>query len=79
MSVINAALVLCVTSAVATCCVVALLFIAELVHLRIGNVVAVIFVLAMAMLVAGLIAFLIEVRLSLRATHVRVELLEKER
>ncbi|MGL4313644.1 MAG: DUF2721 domain-containing protein [Sphingomonas sp.] len=79
MSVINAALVLCVSSAIATCSVVALLFIAELMHLHIGSIVAVIFVLAMAMLVAGLLAFLWEVHLSLQATHIRVELLEHER
>jgi hypothetical protein len=79
ISVINTAMFLCVTSAVAICCVVALLFVAELGHLRIGRIVAVIFILAMAMLVAGLIAFMIEVRLSLRVTRVRVELLEKER
>lgn len=79
MSVINAAIFLCVSSAVATCCVVALLFVAELGHLRIGTVVALIFILAMAFLVAGLVAFMVEVRLSLSATHVRVELLERER
>ncbi|OYY89233.1 MAG: hypothetical protein B7Y45_13150 [Sphingomonas sp. 28-66-16] len=79
MSVINTAMFLCVSSAVATCCVVALLFVAELIHLHIGPVVALIFILAMLLLVAGLIAFMIEVRLSLRATHVRVELLERER
>lgn len=78
MSVINAAMFLCVSSAVATCFVVALLFVAELGHLHIGTIVALIFILAMGFLVAGLIAFMIEVRLSLSATHVRVELLERE-
>lgn len=79
MSVINAALFLCVTSAVAICTVVALLFVAELANLHIGTIVALIFILAMVLLVAGLVMFMIEVRLSLRATHVRVELLERER
>ena len=79
MSVVNAALFLCVSSAVAICAVVALLFIAELTDLRIGTIVALIFILAMALLTSGLIMFMIEVRLSLRATHVRVELLERDR
>jgi len=79
MAVINSALFLCVTSAVANCCVVALLFVAELAMLRIGTIVALIFILAMALLIVGLVMFMIEVRLSLKATHVRVELLEKER
>ncbi len=76
MSVINAALFLCVSSAVAICTVVALLFVAELTNLRIGTIVALIFILATGLLVSGLVMFMIEVRLSLRATRVRVELLE---
>lgn len=79
MSVINSALFLCVSSAVAICFVVALLFVAELAHLHIGTIVALAFILAMLLLTSGLIMFMIEVRLSLTATHVRVELLERER
>lgn len=79
MAIINAALLLCVTSAIAICVVVALLFLAELADLRIGNVVALLFIVAMALLTLGLVFFLIEVRLSLSATRVRVELLERER
>ncbi len=76
---INAALVLCVASAVAICLVVALLFVARIVNLHIGTAVAVLFIAAMAMLTTGLILFLLEVRFSLRAIHVRAELLERER
>lgn len=79
MAVINAALFLCVASAILICSVVALLFVAELINLRIGTVLAVMFIVAMLLLIAGLVMFMIEVRLSLRATHVRVELLERER
>ncbi|HEU4959453.1 MAG TPA: DUF2721 domain-containing protein [Sphingomonas sp.] len=75
MSVINAALFLCVASAVAVCSVVALLFIGELAGLHIGTVVALIFILAMLLLVAGLLMFLVEVRISLRSNHIREELL----
>lgn len=78
MAVINAALFLCVASAILICCVVALLFVAELINLHIGSVLAVMFIVAMLLLIAGLVMFMIEVRMSLRATHVRVELLERE-
>jgi len=74
--IINAALFLAVSSAVMTCTVVALLFVAELVHLRIGTTVAVAFILAMGLLIAALVAFIIEVRASLTAVHIRPELLE---
>lgn len=79
MSVINAALVMAVSSAVMTCLVVALLFVAELARLHIGTVVALSFILAMILLIAALAAFLIEVRMSLTAIHIRPELLEKNR
>ncbi|MGY4396992.1 hypothetical protein ACVWZA_002183 [Sphingomonas sp. UYAg733] len=78
MTVINRALVLAVSSAVMTCLVVAGLFVAELVKLHIGTVVAISFILAMALLIAALISFLIEVRMSLTAIHIRPELLEKD-
>lgn len=77
MSIINSALALAVSSAVMTCLVVALLFVAELVKLHIGTVVAVSFILAMALLIAALIGFLFEVRISISAIHVRQELLER--
>lgn len=79
MAVINAALFLCVASAILICLVVALLFVAELIALRIGSVLALLFILAMALVTAGLVMFMLEVRMSLTATRVRVELLELER
>lgn len=75
MSVINAALMLSVASAVAVCAVVALLFVAELLNFRGGRVVAATFIVAMAMLTAGFVAFMVEVRLSLRATRIRRDLI----
>ena len=75
MKVINLALLLCTGSATATCAVVALLFVGELATLLIGTVVALIFILAMLMLVAGLAMFVIEVRMSVHATRIRAELL----
>ena len=73
---INGALFLCTGSAIATCAVVALLFIGELATLRIGTIVGLTFILAMLMLVAGLVMFVLEVRLSVRATRIRDELLK---
>jgi len=79
MTIINAALFLAVTSAIMTCLVVALLFIASLVRLHLGTAVALSFILAMALLISALAAFMIEVRVSLRAIHIRPELLERGR
>lgn len=76
MTVINRALVFAVSSAVMTCTVVALLFVAELAKLHIGTVVALSFILAMGLLIASLLSFLVEVRISLEAIHVREELMK---
>ena len=76
ISVINTAIFLCVSSALSVCLVVALMFVSRLFGLHVGAIVAVAFVISMLLLMAGLIYFLIEVRLSLGAIHVRQELLE---
>ena len=78
ITVINGALFMAVTSAAIICVVVALLFVAELAGLAIGTWVALAFILAMALLIGALAAFMFEVRLSLRAIHVRTELLERD-
>jgi len=79
MTIINAALFLAVTSAIMTCLVVALLFVASLAKLHIGTSVAVSFILAMVLLISALVCFMFEVRVSLRAIHIRPELLERDR
>ena len=79
ITLVNRGLVLAVASGVMVCIVVALMFIASLVKYRLGTYVAAAFILAMALLTASLITFLIEVRLSLRAIHIRAELLEHDR
>jgi hypothetical protein len=58
-----------------TCILIALLFIAELAKLHFGTYVAVCFILAMILLIAALISFIFEVRISLRAFRIRPELL----
>ena len=75
IGIINAGLALGVSSAVMTCLVVAVLFVADLAKLHLGTVVAIGFILAMLLLIASLVAFLIEVRVSLAAIHIRPELL----
>jgi MFS family permease len=77
MTIINAALFLSVTSAIMTCLLIALLFVGSLAKLHLGRHVAIAFILAMLLLIAGLIAFMVEVRISLRAFRIRPELLEK--
>ena len=74
-TIINWALYLAVSSAVMTCTVVAMLFVAELANLRIGQFVAVAFVLAMVLLITALVSFMVEVRISLKAIQIREELL----
>ena len=77
MKLSNIGMLLAVSSAMITCAVVALLFVAVLGRFHIGRYVAVLFILAMVLLTSSLLAFLLEVRASLRANRVRVELLEK--
>lgn len=78
MRVINWGIMLSVASAVAICVVVALLFVAELLHFKFGRYVAGLFIFAMTMLTLGFLAFMIEVRLSIRATRIRRELFQKD-
>jgi hypothetical protein len=79
ITVINASISLVTGSAIAICAVVGLLFIAELSHLNIGTIVASAFIGSMGFLILGLICFLFEVRMSARASHIRAELLERDR
>ena len=76
VSVINWAIFLCVAAALAVCLVVALIFVSRLVNFHSGPFIAVAFILSMLLLMAGLVFFLFEVRMSLAAIHVREELLE---
>lgn len=78
MRLTNAAIALIVASAIVVCILVALLFITQLAGLPFRVAVAVTFVLSMALLVAGLVLFLIEINLALKGLRVREELLERE-
>lgn len=77
MELSNIGMLLAVSSAMVTCVVVALLFVAELGKFHMGRYLAVLFIVDMVLLVASLVCFMLEVRASLRANRVRVELLER--
>lgn len=79
ITIINRALFLAVASAVLTCVVVVLLFVANLADFHLGSAVAIAFIVAMLLLIASLVSFIVEVRVSLGAIHVREELLEEDR
>ena len=76
IGLINTGLSLAVASAVVTCLVVVLLFVAELFRFHIGRAVSVSFILAMVLLIAALGAFMLEVRVATRALRIRPELIE---
>lgn len=73
MTVVNLALSACTAAALFVCVLVALLFVADLADFAIGRPVAWLFVLAMLLLITGLVLFLWEVRLAMRALLVRRE------
>lgn len=75
IGVINLGLFLAVSSAVMTCLVVAALFIGVLLKFHIGQFVAAGFILAMGLLIASLVSFTVEVRISIAAIRVRDDLL----
>ncbi len=74
MWAVNTAIATCVLSALFICVVVAILFIGELFPLRGTAIVAVLFIIAMALLTAGLLLFLYEIRIALRSVRVRATL-----
>jgi hypothetical protein len=75
MRIVNRAIFLCTSSAIMICTVVALMFVANLADLRYGRAVATIFIISMVVLVAGLLTFLLEVRVALHANRVRRDFL----
>ena len=70
MRVVNWALSCCTAGALFVCVVVAILFIAGLAKFAFAQLIALLFVLAMLLLIVGLILFLYEVRLATRALKI---------
>ena len=77
MKLVNWSISLCTMSALCVCIVVAILFIGGLADFSSGQFIAAVFVLTMLLLVAGLVLFLMEVRMAGRSLKVRYELLEE--
>ena len=74
MAVVNHAISACTASALFVCLVVAIMFVADFADIRFGRPIAVIFVVAMALLIVGLVLFLYEIRLAMRALRDRRKL-----
>ena len=75
MRLVNAAITACVLAALMVCGVVALLFLGQLTPIPVAAPVAVLFVGAMASLIAGLATLLAEIGLAMRTVRIRTELL----
>jgi uncharacterized protein YacL len=78
MTVINWSIALCVACGIVVCVLVAMIFLAGTGRDGLAVPIAAAFIIAMLMLMAGLVAFLIEVRLAIKTIHVPIELLERE-
>lgn len=78
MTVVNWSIGLAVASAITVAVVVILLFQTELVGARFGTAVAVLFILAMVLIVLALTAFLLEVLLAGRNIRIRNEILNHQ-
>ena len=74
IALINWAIRLCITGALAVCLVIVTLFLGEFVGVNIAVIVAVLFVSAMVLIVAGLMFLLTEVGLSTRHMREGMEL-----
>lgn len=79
MSVVNTAIGMAVACGVVVCLMVAALFLGEVAGFATGVAVALLFVLAMALLIGSLVLFLVEVRQATVTIRVRAELLERDR
>ena len=70
MRVVNWSLTCCTAGALFVCVLVGILFVAGLANFGFAKLIAVLFVLTMLLLVAGLLLFLYEVRLATRALKI---------
>jgi hypothetical protein len=76
-TVVNQAISACTASALFVCLVVAILFIADLAEFAFARPIALLFILAMLLLIVGLVLFLYEIRLAMRSLRVRRDLMPK--
>ncbi len=73
----NWATTACVSSALAVCLVVILLFVSQLLHLNFGDAIALLFVLTMALLAVGLISFLTEIQIAVGGQRIHMGHIER--
>ncbi len=78
MTVVNSSIFLSVASAIAVCLVVVLLFAAQLFDAHMATPVALLFILAMVLMISALCTFMVEIRLAARTIHIRSEVLYHE-
>ncbi|MBB4631322.1 DUF2721 domain-containing protein [Sphingosinicella soli] len=78
MVLVHWAIYACVSSALAVCLVIGVLFVGDLADAAVGTIVAALFIAAMALIVAGLVIFLIETGIATRSVRVRQEILKRE-
>jgi hypothetical protein len=78
MTVTNWSIALCVACGITVCVLVAMIFVAGNGGKGLATAIAAAFIIAMLLLMAGLVAFLLEVRLAIRTIHVPIEMLERE-
>lgn len=76
MSLASQSVFLCTASGLAVCVLVIMLFVGELIDLNLRDAIGLLFVLAIALLAGGMVLFLRETRIAVRALHVRRDLLE---
>ncbi len=67
---------MCTCAALFVCVVVAILFVSNFVAFRADTLVAGLFIVAMALLIAGLILFLVEVQVAMKSIRIRTEMLD---
>ena len=65
------ALSFCTAAALFVCVLIAILFVGDLADFALGTAIALLFILAMLLLIAGLILFLLEVTLAMRSIRMR--------
>ncbi len=78
MKVVNWAISLCTASALFVCVVVAILFVADLAKIAFARPIAMLFILAMLLLILGLMLFLYEIRLAARGLRIHRERRSKQ-
>ena len=75
MTLVNWSITGCTASALFVCLVVAILFVGGLAEVSFGRPIAVLFIIAMLLLIGSLLLFLLEIRIAARTLRVRQELL----